>query len=156
MIVIPMAGLSSRFFDAGYDKPKYMLEAHVECLFDHAINSFKNYFTSEKFLFISRDLYGTPEFIRNRIHALGIKDYHIAVLNGPTRGQAETVMLGLDECDDGSAITVFNIDTFRPGFEFPIFDQSIDGYLEVFKGEGKKLVLCKALFRLFDKGSRNF
>ncbi|EGR2739468.1 capsular biosynthesis protein, partial [Vibrio parahaemolyticus] len=27
MIVIPMAGMSSRFFKAGYDKPKYMLEA---------------------------------------------------------------------------------------------------------------------------------
>ncbi|EII5689729.1 capsular biosynthesis protein, partial [Vibrio parahaemolyticus] len=26
MIVIPMAGMSSRFFKAGYDKPKYMLE----------------------------------------------------------------------------------------------------------------------------------
>ncbi|EGR1720790.1 capsular biosynthesis protein, partial [Vibrio parahaemolyticus] len=25
MIVIPMAGMSSRFFKAGYDKPKYML-----------------------------------------------------------------------------------------------------------------------------------
>ncbi|EID7846057.1 capsular biosynthesis protein, partial [Vibrio parahaemolyticus] len=24
MIVIPMAGMSSRFFKAGYDKPKYM------------------------------------------------------------------------------------------------------------------------------------
>lgn len=33
MIVIPMAGMSSRFFKAGYTQPKYMLEAHGQtCL----------------------------------------------------------------------------------------------------------------------------
>ncbi|EOA0230274.1 capsular biosynthesis protein, partial [Escherichia coli] len=36
MIVIPMAGLSSRFKKAGYVKPKYMLEAHGKTLFSHS------------------------------------------------------------------------------------------------------------------------
>ena len=44
MIVIPMAGLSSRFFKASYDIPKYMLTAHDESLFDHSVKSFSQYF----------------------------------------------------------------------------------------------------------------
>ncbi|MBD6989485.1 capsular biosynthesis protein, partial [Vibrio parahaemolyticus] len=44
MIIIPMAGMSSRFFNAGYDKPKYMLEARGVTLFEHSILSFKKYF----------------------------------------------------------------------------------------------------------------
>ena len=56
MIIIPMAGLSSRFKDAGYVKPKYMLEAHGKTLFSHSLYSFKNYFDSESFLFVALDL----------------------------------------------------------------------------------------------------
>ena len=40
MIVIPMAGLSQPFTRAGYDRPKYMLEAHGRTLFDQAVLSF--------------------------------------------------------------------------------------------------------------------
>ncbi|TOH10549.1 capsular biosynthesis protein, partial [Vibrio parahaemolyticus] len=44
MIVIPMAGMSSRFFKAGYKLPKYMLEAHGKSLFEHSLRSFESYF----------------------------------------------------------------------------------------------------------------
>ena len=80
MIVIPMAGLSSRFFKAGYEKPKYMLEAHGQTLFDHSVKSFEKYFETEKFLFIIRDVYGTLDFVKERIASLGISDFHIYIL----------------------------------------------------------------------------
>ena len=53
-------------------------------------------------------------------------------------GQAETVELGLAgaEIGDGAPLTIFNIDTFRPGFVFPPAMGGLDGWLEVFKGEG--------------------
>ena len=138
-----MAGLSKRFFEAGYDKPKYKLKAKDKYLFDHAINSFDKYFESETFLFICRSDFETPLFIKNRVEELGIVKYHIKVLNSPTRGQAETVKLGLDEYAEGGPITIFNIDTFRIGFEFPKFDEKIDGYLEVFRGEGDNWSFAK-------------
>lgn len=139
-----MAGLSSRFFSEGYDRPKYMLEAHGKYLFDHALNSFGEYFESEDFLFIVREAYSTPEFVKSRANELGIKKFHITVLEEPTLGQAETVMLGLTDYGkyDGS-ITIFNIDTFRPGFKYPKFDESIDGYLEVFRGLGDNWSFAK-------------
>jgi len=137
MIVIPMAGLSSRFFKAGYEQPKYMLEAHAESLFDHSVKSFQKYFDTRKFVFIIRDVYDTPTFVQQRVMALGIKDYDIVILNEETRGQAETVTLGLaDYRNSIDAVTIFNIDTFRPDFVYPSLDDLGDGYLEVFRGTG--------------------
>lgn len=75
MIVIPMAGLSSRFKNAGYTKPKYMLEAHGKTLFNHSVSSFQKYFSSEKFLFIALDVNDTYEFIRSECLSLGINDF---------------------------------------------------------------------------------
>jgi len=137
MIVIPMAGMSSRFFKAGYTKPKYMLEAHGKTLFYHSVNSFERYLSSEKFLFIVRNDYNTPEFVRASAKALGILDFEIYILEQETRGQAETVAIGLSEYKLSSdPITIFNIDTFRPGFKHPNLSVLGDGYLEVFIGTG--------------------
>lgn len=140
MIVIPMAGLSSRFKKAGFDKPKYMLEAKGQTLFNHSVLSFEKYFNTEEFLFIVLDVHDTPKFVEKSATELGISNYKIVVLDKPTRGQAETVYLGLKAISLGAttAITIFNIDTFRPGFSYPdSFNiNDVDGYLETFIGTG--------------------
>lgn len=140
MIVVPMAGLSQRFFDAGYDRPKYMLEAYGRTVFEHAVGSFARYFDTSPFLFIVRDVFDTPGFVRRITATLGIADCRIVVVDGATRGQAETVALGLERglVPPDTPVTIFNIDTFRPGFSFPThFDVALtDGYLEVFHGKG--------------------
>lgn len=138
MIVIPMAGLSSRFFREGYALPKYMLEAHGKTLFDHSVESFNKYFPSEHFVFIIRDVYSTKQFVEARANALGINNFDIVVLEGETRGQAETVALGISDFENSEAsLTIFNIDTFRPHFTFPDLAGLEDGYLEVFRGSGE-------------------
>ena len=141
MIVIPMAGLSSRFKNAGYTKPKYMLEAHGKTLFNHSVSSFQKYFKCEKFLFIALDVDNTHDFINAECVSLGISDFSIVILEEPTKGQAQTVYQGLisENVTMDEALLVFNIDTFRPGFTYPdIFNiKDIDGYLETFIGEGK-------------------
>lgn len=140
MIVFPMAGMSRRFTEAGYDRPKYMLEAHGRTLFGHAVGGFGRFFGSEPFLFILRDVQGTADFVRAEAARLGIADVRLAVLDAPTAGQAETVALGLERAavPADASCTIFNIDTFRWDFVHPPgFDpQAVDGYLEVFRGEG--------------------
>jgi len=132
-----MAGMSSRFTKAGYDKPKYMLEAFGKPLFDYAVESFTLYFESEHFLFICRDILDTPRFVAERCEALGIKSFETVVLDQPTDGQAETVALGLKQSAYKSEpVTIFNIDTFRRNFQLPAFLNECDGYLEVFEGDG--------------------
>jgi len=140
MIVIPMAGLSSRFKKAGYDLPKYMLKAHGKTLFNRSISSFEKYFTKQPFLFIALDVLNTKEFIKKECQELCLQHYQIVMLDAPTKGQAETVYKGLQRAkvDAKEPITIFNIDTFRPNFSYPNeFDiEKVDGYLETFIGSG--------------------
>jgi len=141
MIVIPMAGLSSRFKKAGFELPKYMLEAKGKTLFEHSVMSFEKYFHSDVFLFIALAVNDTEKFIKDKCKKLGIKNFQIVILDKPTRGQAETVYLGLKAASvtAETPITIFNIDTFRPGFCYPeSFNKNeVDGYLETFIGSGK-------------------
>lgn len=148
MIVIPMAGMSSRFFKAGYQKPKYMLEAHGETLFEHSVKSFEKYFKTIPFLFVVKDVFNTPLFVENKAKELGIKNFYISTIYEDTRGQGETVALGLKDIisqgvDYQGPLTIFNIDTFRPNFEFPSIINESDGYLEVFIGEGSNWSFAK-------------
>jgi hypothetical protein len=140
MIVIPMAGMSRRFTDAGYDVPKYMLPIGEKTVFAHAVGSFQAYFDTTTFLMIARDVAETERFIERECEMLGIGQVIIQVLDAPTTGQAETVLLGVDRAKiaDQEPLTIFNIDTFRPGFRFPdaAWFATSDGYLEVFRGAG--------------------
>jgi len=140
MIVIPMAGLSTRFKKAGYELPKYMLEAHGKTLFAHSVDSFKDYYENETFLFVALDVFDTERFIIKQCDLLGVKHYKIVMLSEPTRGQAETVYFGVKSAGikDGESLLIFNIDTFRPNFRLSDFldVNTVDGYLETFIGEG--------------------
>lgn len=137
MIVIPMAGMSRRFTEAGYTRPKYMLDLAGKPLFDWAVLSFAARFASEPMLFILRDVAGTADFVRARAAALGIADARVAVLETPTAGQAETVELGLALADVPAEepLAIFNIDTIRPGLD-PAPLPGCDGWLEVFDTPG--------------------
>lgn len=142
MIVLPMAGLSQRFFKAGYTVPKYMLDLHGRTVFAHALDSFSGLFSQEEFLIICRQIYDTPEFIRSECRKMGLPEdrYRIVALDVETAGQAETVATGLIAANVGEAepLTIFNIDTIRKGFHHPetIDVSKVDGYVEVFPGEG--------------------
>ncbi len=141
-IIFPMAGLSSRFAKAGYDKPKYMLDVDGRTVFFHAVSSFKKYFNESKILFVYRDIQNTKEFIVKECQDMGIKDYEIIELDFETEGQAHTVELGLRKANfsKDESILIFNIDTFRPNFTLPkeLDFKNIDGYLEVFEAEGEQ------------------
>ncbi len=137
-IIIPMAGLSSRFTKAGYTLPKYMLYAGGKSLFSHAVESFKHYFKTTRFVFIARDIFDTGTFIKEECKLLGIEDFEVVTLQAPTKGQAETVLMGVKNAKltDEESILIFNIDTFRSGFTFPAKLNEWDGYLECFEGNG--------------------
>ncbi|MCR6577731.1 glycosyltransferase family 2 protein [Campylobacter insulaenigrae] len=140
IIVFPMAGLSSRFFKAGYKKPKYMLDVMQNSIFYHAVIGFKEYFNECTFLFIYRDIFETRKFIENECKKLQIKNVIFIELDKETQGQAHTVMLGLEKAkiNDSESVLIFNIDTFRINYKLPNFDYDyIDGYLEVFRADGE-------------------
>ncbi|MEJ8572394.1 glycosyltransferase family 2 protein [Microbaculum marinum] len=143
MIVFPMAGLSNRFRRAGYEKPKYMLDLGGRTVFSHAVSGFSRFFDTEPFLFICRSEAATPAFIEAELKTLhpGLRQHEIVVLEAETSGQAETVDIGLrlSRLDHSDSLTIFNIDTFRPGYRRPpgLDLATVDGYLEVVRADGE-------------------
>ena len=136
MIVIPMAGLSSRFFNAGFCLPKYMLPLDGETIFEWSVKSFEKYFHSDRFLFIVTEHFNAPVFVNEKIQHMGILNYEVVVLKNNTLGQADTVFQGIQHLDTDEELLVFNIDSRLENFEkLEPLDQ-IEGYLEVFQGEG--------------------
>lgn len=137
LFVIPMAGLSSRFFRAGFSVPKYMLPLNGQSIFEWSVSSFQHYFETDQFLFILRDIYDTPAFVREQIEKMGIRHYQLVILTSETRGQADTVHLGLQQSSYHGDLTIFNIDSRRHHYIKPAWLSDCDGYLEVFRGEGE-------------------
>lgn len=142
MIIIPMAGKSSRFFNAGYDIPKYMLPLNESNVFKEAVRSFKSYFKDDFFLFITRTDFGVENFVKKECISLGINNFEVVTVDEDTRGQADTVKIGLDRSEvkiSNDEMYVFNIDSIRVNFTKPDtgFLKNTSGYLEVFEDEGE-------------------
>lgn len=139
MIIFPMAGLSRRFGEAGYDRPKYMLPLDGGTCFDFSVAGFVKAYAEDTFVFVMRDVQDTPRFVEQRLRALGVRRSEVVVLDGPTSGQGETVEKGLAAAggaETPGTLTIFNIDTFRINVLPPASSEQGDGYLEIFTGSG--------------------
>lgn len=139
MIVFPMMGMSRRFRDAGYDRPKYMLPLPGGTCFDRSVAGFLGAFDGPSLTFVMRADHDTPDFVRSRLAVLGVDGARLIVLDEATAGQAETVERALDGAanTEDTDLFVFNIDTFRPCFTPLPPAKRGDGYLETFVGEGE-------------------
>lgn len=146
-ILIPMAGLSSRFLNAGFTLPKYMLYIKDKSLFYLSVESFKKYFKTCRFVFVARDVYDTQTFIKNECKLLGIENFTTVILDTYTKGQAETVSIGIERAKvpASESILIFNIDTIRKDFSLPECANKCDGYLECFIGSGANWSYAKTV-----------
>lgn len=136
MIVIPMLGRSTRFFDAGYTVPKFQLALGGETVFAKSLRSFEQLFGSEHFLFIVRSDYNAKKFVAEEVTRLGLSDFRIIEMQCETRGQAQSVMHGTIDYEGEEPLIVFNIDTIRHNFSMPTLSEFGDGFLEVFTALG--------------------
>lgn len=138
MIVIPMAGKSRRFIEAGYQLPKFELLVADRTLFYWSVASFRQYFAQERFLFVLNKAHDARDFVLNQCAMLGIRHVEIVEISEDTRGQAETVAVGLQgiSYNDSESLIIFNVDTIRPAYAFPDKAALSDGYIETFHGEG--------------------
>lgn len=141
MIIFPMAGRGQRFIDQGYALPKFQLPLAGEPVFHHVLNGFKAYFKVEPFLFICMNDPAVVAFVQQACQDLGIDRFHVATVDVVTRGQAETVLVGLQQLpaemrQPDEPLTIFNIDTVRHNFTYPAWHAECDGYLEVFEADG--------------------
>lgn len=136
-IIITMAGLGSRFRKAGYNCPKYMIEANGKTLFEWSMDSLKGYNDYvNKYVFVVRKEDNTDKFIKDTMMKYGINDVEVIGIDYLTDGQATTCMLAMRYCNPNDSIMVYNIDTYVEPFELKYQDIKGDGYIPCFHAKG--------------------
>lgn len=147
-VIITMAGAGSRFKKAGYQCPKYMINAKGKTLFEWSMDSLLGYndFVS-KYIFVVRKEDKACQFIETQCRKYGVA-FDIVEIDRPTDGQATTCMLALTYCDPNSQIMIYNIDTYVEPWQLRYEDISGDGYLPCFHEVGDHW----SFVRLDDRG----
>ena len=136
-IIITMAGLGTRFRNAGYNCPKYMIEAKGKSLFEWSMDSLVDYNEHvSQYIFVVRKEDNAESFIRSKCDIYGIRKIKVIEIDHMTDGQATTCMLALPYCDPDESIMVYNIDTYVEPHEMKYADIAGDGHIPCFHGEG--------------------
>lgn len=136
-IVITMAGLGSRFKKAGYQVPKYMIEAHGKTLFEWSMESLKGFERiGNDYIFIVRKEDNASNFIQEKCSKMGFSNSSIIELDYLTDGQATTAMLGKQYWDKESELMIYNIDTYVESGEMNSKQIAGDGFIPCFHAPG--------------------
>lgn len=133
-----MAGLGKRFRDAGYDCPKYQINAHGRTLFVWSMLSLRSFIQAgAKFTFVVRREDDASAFIYQECKAVGIVSAKVVEIDELTDGQATSAILGgevLDTPDE--PFLVYNIDTFVHPDALPADAVRGEGWVPCFPGKG--------------------
>ena len=109
-IVIPMAGHGSRFRDAGYDRPKPMIEVHGVPMIEVVVKNIKPV-RAHRFIFLCLEAhlkqFGLDEHLRKI--APGCE---IVPVRGVTEGAACTVLLAQEFFNTSEPLMIANSDQF--------------------------------------------
>lgn len=107
-IVIPMAGLGSRFAKVGINEPKPLIKVLGKTLIEHSVNSFN---VEGRFIFITRE-FDNPEY-NQELSALlkQIRPESVEIrVKTVTSGATETVLLASDYINNNNPLVVYNCD----------------------------------------------
>lgn len=136
-IVITMAGVGSRFRNAGYTVPKYEINVNGKSLFEWSLDSLKGYKDHvEKIIFVVRQEDNAQNFIKSKCTVYGYSNIKILEIDYITDGQATTALLGINECNPNSPILIYNIDTYIEPYQLKFVDLIGDGHIPCFCADG--------------------
>ena len=87
-IIITMAGLGERFRKAGYDCPKYMIQAKGKTLFEWSMDSLLGYNNKViKYIFVVRKEDNATEFIKEKMNKYKIDNIDVVSIDYLTEGE---------------------------------------------------------------------
>ncbi len=138
-IVITMGGLGSRFRKAGYQVPKFMIEAKGRTLFEWSMRSLAGYReNAARYIFIAMKdgAVDVESFIREQCRKMDLPEVHIILLDYLTDGQATTAALADKYWDPEHALLIYNIDTYVEPGEMNAAELRGDGFIPCFRAEG--------------------
>jgi NDP-sugar pyrophosphorylase family protein len=125
-ILIPMAGLGSRFRLSNYDTPKPLIVVNGKTLVEHSISSLN---MDGDFIFVTRK-FDNPEHNEQLSRILkGLKPNSIEIcINSPTRGAVETCLFARSQINTDEELVITNCDQ--------ILNWNSDHYLEQSRSMG--------------------
>jgi len=138
MIVLTIAGESSRFFKAGYKEVKYKLSLfNSKSILWHILSYIDR---REKIILVTNKKFKDSIWLEDLLNNLAFLSYDIIEVDS-TDGQLTSASLGLEnskfdkEKIKKEPLIIYNGDTIRHiPFNFNL--KNIDGYIEVFKESG--------------------
>lgn len=132
-VIVTMAGAGSRFQQAGYRVPKYMIEARGQTLFDWSIQSLQA-FHEQHFVFACLQEHDA-DWIRARAHRAGLRRVDIMPRAALSLGQAQTAIDVIAAVDPHEPVWIYNIDTYIERGLHPNDLQGHQGCLHVFESQ---------------------
>lgn len=138
IVIITMAGMGKRFRDAGWNVPKYQIEAHGRTLFTWSMLSLRKFWAAgARAIFVVQRQDDARTFIERECALLGLAEVSVVEIDGLTDGQATTALLGATTASrESSPLFVYNIDTFVHPDNLAPEDVRGDGWIPCFKGLG--------------------
>jgi len=110
--VIPMAGLGSRFTQAGYSKPKFLVEVKGKTLLEYSIDSLPLNLSSNIIFVILEDVLRQYKIDKQLEKIITNNNFDILPIKKVTGGQAETVLLSAPFIELDKDLVIYNIDTY--------------------------------------------
>jgi NDP-sugar pyrophosphorylase family protein len=134
-IIIPMAGIGSRFLKLGHATPKPLICVDGVAMFVRAAKSLPLKL-AKKIIFVVQkkhiEEYSIDETIKSEFSGMPIQ---VISIDKMTRGQAETVYIALEKADVSGPILIFNADSaFDSNIEDTIrhMSQDVAGAIQYF------------------------
>lgn len=139
-IVIPMAGLGSRFSEVGYTEPKPLISVNGKSMIQLVIENLKPKI-DHQFIFICRDEHLQKYNLRNILEKFspGCK---IISLNEVTEGAACTVLVAKEYIDNTDQLMIANCDQYIDikidNYLNNIYEKNYDGLIMTMKADDNK------------------
>jgi dTDP-glucose pyrophosphorylase len=135
MILITLAGNSSRFFNEGYNEVKYKLLLNGKSIIQAILEYVPRH---EKILVVLNKKFDDKLYITSLLTELSFNEFKVVEIS-ETRGQFESVIFALKASqefwNENDPIAIYNGDTIRKIDKWTF--NNLDGYIEVFESEGE-------------------
>ena len=139
-IIIPMAGLGSRFKIEGFDTPKPLIQVAGKTLVEHSIDSLN---INGRYIFITRKYENENHNLLLSQKLKDIKPDSIEIkIDNPTRGCVETCLKAIDIINNETPLIITNCDQ-KLEWDSELFlnfinTENVDGSVVIFNSDNPK------------------
>ena len=141
-IVIPMAGLGSRFANVGYKLPKPLIDVNGKPMIQVVV---ENMNINAHYIFIAMKKHVEEYDVENTIKEVTCGNYTIHTIDELTEGSACTVLKVRDIIDNDNPMMLANSDQYLEWdpYEFLVGTQGVDGLISCFEADHPKWSYAK-------------